>query len=507
MAAFQQVLTEALSQPRWVCGEITVPVEALVAFYSQPPVPLWVAVGEDGVRAQRLRTALHNADADGLAPDPLLAHIEHYWGASDPRDAACLELLLTDAFRRYSGALQRGQVDVHLADPDWHLMPAAYDAAATLRSARTADEFDAVLRDLAPPQAGYQGLRQALARYRRLQHLGGWPVLPPGPVLEPGMTDARVPLLRARLHAEGDLAEPAAGEFYDADLAIAVRRFQVRHGLTGDGHVGERTYAALNVPVSARVAQLRRTLERWRWLPRHFGEHYILVNIPAFQLDVVEQGRSVLHMRVVTGAIDQPTPAFMATLGALRINPYWNVPPRIARDKLLPKQQNDPAYFTHRGIRVYTAQGRELDVHTIPWATLLPETFPYRLRQDPGPRNSMGRLAFVLPNPYDIFLHDTPEVALFARDRRAYSEGCVRIEQGLPLALHVLRHQREWDRARIEQAVATRQFQSVVVAEPLPVYVVYLTSWVDDAGAVHFADDVYGRDQVLARHYPDDAPD
>jgi murein L,D-transpeptidase YcbB/YkuD len=246
-------------------------------------------------------------------------------------------------------------------------------------------------------------------------------------------------------------------------------------------------------------------MERLRWLPRDFGGHYILVNTAGFELAVVEDGKTLLAMRTINGTPDQATPSFSATLQSLIVNPYWYVPERIARDRLWPRAQANPGYLPARGFRVFDVRNgswQELDPARLDWAWINGNGSDVRLRQEPGPGNLMGRLSFVFPNPFDVFLHDTPERALFERDTRTFSEGCVRIENAMALALHALRRTPEWSEARIQEEIDALRHQTLRLPEPIPVYVLYLPSWVDDAGRVQFRDDPYRREPALARHYP-----
>jgi len=501
------VLRERLREAVVDCGETRLDVRLLSAFYPPNGSDLrWLTNNEPGARARQLVKTLAMAEQEGLTPARYrLADIERYWRARTPDEQACLDLLLTDAFRRYGRDLQGGRIDPQVADPTWHLQPPEFDPVAALQTVTTDEEFTQLLAALPPPHASYAQLRRVLVRYMDLIRRGGWTTLPPGPKLEPQSRHAQVPLLRARLGAEGEYNGSDHGDVYDATLAAAVGRFQQRHGIAADGIVGARTRAALNVPAAERAAQIRRTLERWRWLPRSFGEHYVIVNTAGFELAVVERHRPVLGMRVIVGTPDQATPSFTATLRFLVINPYWNIPMRIARDRLLPKQQSNPNYFVTRGIRVFNgwnAEARELDPASIRWSSLKGDNFSYRLRQEPGPKNSMGRLSFVFPNPFDIFLHDTPERWLFDRDQRAYSEGCVRIENPMALAVHTLRQASEWNAPRIQREIDALRQQSLRLPEPIPVYVLYLTSWADEDGRVHFREDIYGRERVLAQYFP-----
>lgn len=501
------VLRDRLREVVVDCGGARIDMRLLSAFYSLTgTAPRWLADNEPDARARQLVKTLAMAGQEGLTPARYrLVDIAHFWLGHAPDQRVCLDLLLTDAFRRYSHDVMSGRIDPQIADPAWHLRPTELDPVLALQAVTTDEEFADLLLALPPPHAGYARLRRALARYADLVRRGGWTALPPGPELEPNSQHAQIPLLRARLRAEEEYNVSETGEVYDAELAAAVARFQKRHGIAADSIVGARTRAALNVPAGERAAQIRRTLERWRWLPRTLGEHYIIVNTAGFELSVVERDRPVLGMRVIVGTPDQATPSFTATLRFLVINPYWNIPARIARDKLLPKQLSNPDYFVTRGIRVFNgwhAEARELDPAAIHWASLSGDGFPYRLRQEPGPKNSMGRLSFMFPNPFDVFLHDTPERGLFARDQRTYSEGCVRIENAMALALHTLRQADDWNAPRIQREIDTLRQQTLRLPEPIPVYVLYLTSWADEDGRAHFREDIYARERVLAQYYP-----
>ena len=496
-----------LRAPSVTCGGSQLEGQQITAYYpASGTPPLWITQGAPGLSARQLRDALRLVGRDGLVPASYgLDDIDRYWQARSPAELACLDLLLTDAYRRYSVDVHSGRADPQDADPTWTLRADAFDPLGALQTATRDGTLAALLSTLPPPHTGYRRLRVALQQYQTLAQQGGWTSIPPGPKLEPQTRHEQIALLRARLRAEGEHDVGGDDDLYDAELAEAVKRFQYRHGLTTDGVVGERTRSMLNIRLEEKIAKIRRTLERWRWLPRTFGEQYILVNTAGFELEVIEQERRVLSMRVIVGTPDQATPSFTAVLQSLVINPYWNVPPRIARDTLLAKQQADPNYFRARAFRLFRNGGknaREIDPASIDWGSMRAEDFTYRLRQDPGPRNSMGRLAFSLPNRFDIFLHGTPESGLFARDARTYSEGCVRIQHPLPLALYTLRHADDWSEERIQRAIDARHHKTLHLPQPMPVYVLYLPNWVDDAGRVHFRDDVYQRDSVLTRYYP-----
>jgi len=493
------VLRSALAAPIETCQQLHLDGQQLARYYAGvSPVPLWVDESGPLPRAGQLRAALERSEDEGLSPGRYgLAAIEASWQATGSTERMCLDLLLTAAFERYARDLAQGQLVPWEADRTWHLQASVFDPVAVLREASPDADVARQLDTLSPSHGLYRRLRAALVKYRRLGEQGGWDTTLSGPTLRPGDEGARVVALRERLRREREPVPSALGR-RDPVLTNAVRRFQRRHGLFPDGIVGPRTLAALNTPVTERTAQLRRAMERLRWMPRDLGGHYVLVNTAGFEMAVVESDRTVLGMRVIVGTPDQATPSFTATLTSLVINPYWNVPVRIARDKLLPREQRNPGYLAARGFRVLdqrSGRWREPD------AASLTGSSP-SLRQDPGPGNLMGRLSFVLPNPFDVFLHDTPDRSLFEREVRACSEGCVRIEHAMALALHTLRQAPAWTEERIQAEIDALQHRVLTLPEPIAVYVVYLPSWVDEDGLVHFRPDHYGREAVLAQHFP-----
>ena len=291
-------------------------------------------------------------------------------------------------------------------------------------------------------------------------------------------------------------------ELFDEALEKAVKRFQQRHGLTADGAAGAATRAELNVSADRRVDQLELNLERWRWLPQDLGRRHILVNIPAFELEVLEEDAAVLAMRVVVGVPDsgQHTPVFSDTMRYLVLNPYWQVPDDIARKDLLAHVQRDSTYLTQQKIRVFKGWGpeaKEVDPATVEWSAITADNFPYRLRQDPGPINSLGRIKFMFPNKFNVYLHDTPSRPLFGRTRRDFSHGCIRIQKPIELALYLLRKDSRWNREALLGALDEVVDRTVPLPEPIPIHLLYWTAWADENGTIEFRRDIYGRDAPL----------
>lgn len=345
-------------------------------------------------------------------------------------------------------------------------------------------------------QAQLHGLEVALNTYRAIAQSGGWPYIPPGRVIERGKSDSRTPLLRDRLRRSGDLTELAAGEVVDASLAAAISRFQLRHGLIADGRVGADTYAALNVTAAARATQIETNLRRWQGAPT-LGPTYIRVNAAAQTLEFAKNGAVALRMPVIVGDRRHHTPEFTARVTGVVFNPPWNVPTSIVAREIVPRLRRDPGYLARENIRIL---GRESDPfgEAIDWKRFRIKDGLPRLRQDPGPRNALGLIKFDVPNPYDVYLHDTPGKALFAKSVRAFSHGCIRLAQPRELAVALLADA-GWSTVAIDEAVAAGITSRAAISPAVPVHVGYFTAFVDAEGSVAFRQDVYGRDRATER--------
>ena len=482
----------------------------LSRFYQERRMaPLWVGSGGVSARGAALVAELRSVEQDGLDPEEYgAAELSSLLAAREPERLAELELRLSLALLEVSADLAAGRLEPSAVDPELFIHPEELDRARVIRDAAAAPDVGAFVAGFRPAQDEYRRLRGALADLRATATAGGWPTVPDGPTLDPGMRDPRVGRLRARLRASGDLAAggdaaaPARDpDLYDAALRPAVERFQRRHGLEPDGRVGARTLAALNVPAASRIRQVLLNLERRRWMPDRLGERYVFVNLADFHAKVVEGTRTVFDTRVVVGARYHRTPVFSAEMTYVVINPYWHVPPSIARNELLPKIQDDPGYLAANDFELLSdwSEGATLlDPLAIDWSAVSAEAFPYKLREKPGPGNALGRIKFMFPNRFNVYMHDTPARALFEKTVRSFSHGCIRVERPEEFGAVVLGRQPGWSLDRIEAAIASGERRIVTLAAPLPVHITYLTAWVNKDGSVHFRDDVYGRDALLA---------
>lgn len=410
---------------------------------------------------------------------------------------ADLDLLLTSAFLGYTDQLQGGRVA-----PESREWQGAYtDPGRLLDSALVIDQLLPMLGRLRPTHPEYLRLCQALKAYRQLEAEGGWQALPTGSRPRKGQRGPEEQALRRRLIAGGDLDSSAADLGFDDQVERALRRFQRRHGLSANGKVDGQTSEALDVPVARRISQLAVNLERWRWLPRGQEARYLLVRLDDFALDLVEAGQVVLTMKIIAGKPQWRTPIFTSTLSQVVLNPFWNVPAGIAREEVLPALYNDPAYLEERGFMVVSGvgdQARVVAADSVDWSSAGSEDWSYTFMQVPGPENPLGRMKFLLPNEFNIYLHDTPNRELFSRETRDFSHGCIRLEKSLELAVELLQGNPGWSRTHLREVLQTGETKQVTLAVPIPVYFSYWTAWVDEEGLVGFRPDLYGGDAKIA---------
>lgn len=427
------------------------------------------ALGVDGLEVRRYQPGRLQAKVDEMK------EVKSFDDPQTQRQLVDLDVELTYTYLSLAAHLASGRLQPEKLRVEWYTKPRNVDLDARLGQALVAEdagEIVKILRGLTPPHPEYQRLAQALAGYRAAAAKGGWGSVPPGPELEKGDRGPRVTALRNRLTAPG-------ADVYDDALAAAVSSFQQRHGLEVTGKVDEETLAELNVPVADRIRQLQVNMERWRWLPGSFGDRYILVNVPEFKLDLVEGGKPVYTMRVVVGKEQSRTPAFSDKMTYLELNPAWNIPTTIAREEILPKVAADPGYLARNNMEVVPGTDR--------------------LRQRPGPDNPLGKIKFMFPNEYDIYLHDTPADHLFSRTERDFSHGCIRLEKPVEFANILLKGDPKWTPESLQAALDSGEQKTITLEHPLPVHILYWTAWVEPNGSVQFRKDIYGHDEQLEK--------
>ena len=416
-----------------------------------------------------------------------------------PEEAAAFEILLTDAFFRYSADLRVGRLSPKQAEgaDNWKLEVQTFDPASYLEQALSSNTLTQALADLPPPHAEYAALRSMLREYReKAAAMPTWPVIADGPKLEAGMSDPRVPTLRDRLRLTGELPEGGdmSSTLMDSAVVAALKQFQADHGLLDDGVLGKRAITALNMSPKHRVLQIIANMERWRWLPREMELTRIMINIPGQELDVFDENAPVMSMRIIVGSRTNKTPSLRSKVTSLTLNPTWTLPYSIASKEVLPKLKKNPNYLHEQDMHI--VEGEEYP-EFVDWTQYGQRNFPYTIRQAAGARNPLGLIKFNMPNSDDIYLHDTNNRGLFSRSDRALSHGCIRLQQPMDLALFTLRNQSRWSKETLTKAIDTKTTQSVMVPSPVPVYLLYWTAWKDAKGTTQFREDIYGRDQRL----------
>jgi len=462
--------------------------------------------------ARELINTIHLAGLEGLNPEDYhleaiektIARFKDQWMKNNKRDPsllADLDILLTDAFMIYGSHLSFGRVHPETFDPIRGSHRLNTDFAEVLQKALHTHSVQKTLQGLSPSHPGYKSLKGALVQYLMIIKQGGWPKLSPDEVLKKGDHHRCVMSLRAILSATGDLRwQKNESVLFDDQLEKALVRFQERHGLELTGMMDPATLRALTIPPEERLRQIRLNMERWRWLPRNLGRRYILINIANFDLHVIEDDRRVMAMRVIVGKSDRQTPVFTENMTYIVLNPKWHVPKDVAIQDILPNIRKNISYLADHQFKVFhdvNGRPKVIDPTLIDWSRVDEKDFPYQLLQESGPMNPLGRIKFMFPNKYSVYLHDTPSKELFEKAERSFSAGCIRIEKPMELAEYVLRGHPKWTKEKILESLGKKTETHVWLREEIPVHMLYWTAWVTVDNTLHFRDDIYGRDEML----------
>lgn len=502
----------------------------------------------------RLIEVIEDSSNDGLlTTDYHLDEIRSYYANPEvtPAQRARADLLMTDAVFTLMSHMRSGKVYARSIESDWNIEPPVPgpDYDRTLMSAVMGSKFPELVQALRPALPEYVQLRNGLVRLKAIEAAGGWESVPvTGKSIDKvGAADPRVPAIRRRLAVTGEYAgpmtyqlpvepaselkesgnpgkkpgkdaavdsvagaEPSAtvdslvaepvnlDEVYNRELFDAVVSFQKRHGLAPDGVIGNETVRAMNVPVSQRIDQIRLNLERYRWYLNRRGASYLMVNIPGYTVELVQNGVRRWNSRVIVGKPETKTPVFRAEMQYLILNPQWVIPPGILAKEAVPAIIRDRSYLQKKKLSIVDENGERISASSIDWSQYAGGGFPYRLVQASGDEGSLGRIKFMLPNRFMVYLHDTPTKELFDTSRRAYSHGCVRVENPVGLAEVVLQDTVRWNRKKIQAAIDTRKTRTVDLPRNFPVYIMYQTAFAD-GDKVQFRQDVYDRDARLLK--------
>lgn len=500
MPTLNAQLREHFTRPDPLAAGETPINDLLAAFYQLREYrPAW---------AEPMQQAALLAALDGIADDGLLAQdyasdtLRVVWSqrSADTSPALASELLATRSLLTALAHLLNGKVDPRVLERDWNFQARRIDLPSALRKASDAidaGEIAALLDSARPTYALYAQLREGLRRLRQVQSRGGWPQIAAGPTLQAGDDDPRIPALRERLRLSGygdpEMEAAADSTHFDQVLEDALRRFQRKQYLVADGLLGKETLAALNVTVAMRIDQVRVNLERARWLLHETSAEFLLVDIAGYRATYFQHGQPHWSTKVQVGKPYRKTPSFRSQINRITFNPTWTVPPTILRKDILPKVRKNLGYLAANRLRVLDQAGNALNPELVDWNNPRGIT----LRQDAGPGNSLGRVAIRFDNPYNVYLHDTPHTELFDLDQRAFSSGCIRVENPLDLVERLLDDPLQWNRAAIDALIAGNQTRNVTLHRPVTVLLMYWSVDIQRDGRLGFKHDIYGRDARL----------
>lgn len=485
----------------------------IIKFYTERYYEeVWSSEGILTELAYELRFEIKQAQFDGLRPEEYnLEAIEVYFAkfeanklsgvGNEAGDLADLDLLLSDAFFHLASNLEIGKVDPTVIAEDWEITrkDKLVDYSELLKEAIRTGQIRQRLETLYPKFSIYKKSREVLCQLveEEKKDTLNWKKVKIGKSIKVGDSNSDIPVLRERLQYWGfleqyDYENP---KLYDSVMMAGVMDFQGNHGMEKDGVIGNMTVALMNDSPKAKIAKARVNLERLRWLPDTVkNAEFILVNIANYQLDYLKNLDTLLSARVIVGRKYHESPIFMAEMSYIVFSPYWNIPYSITRSEIIPSVRKNPDYINSKNMEVVTQSGQVVDPSSVDWNA---KSFPYMVRQKPGPGNSLGLVKFMFPNKHNVYIHDTNARSLFQYDDRSRSHGCIRIQNPQDFAKILLRDDPEWTMEKINTAMNQSQEQVVKLDRPIPVVLVYLTFWADSKGMAHFRDDIYDRDEAV----------
>lgn len=491
----------AVLQQDPVFGGYPVDWGGILAFYdANHNTPIWTVPGGYTPLGQALIAQLPKAVRGGMmAPQELLTAIAPLTPATDAAGQARAEALLSAVFTGMA------------IDSATFLGDDESRGAGILIDAEDAKDKAAFMLRQLPDYYRFWALMRYLPVYIAYYENGGWGTVPKMDKLEPGKSSPAVPAIRQRLLATGELQPPAAGAMaaqgagdaasnlvYDQSLATAVATFQRNHGLNDDGVVGGRTIEEMNVPAETRLLMIMLNLQRMRAEGPKFEPRHIIVNIPSQEAKVIADGKVEFYSKAIVGKLARKTPTLSSVIHTAKLNPDWTAPVKIAAADEVKRQRADPSFLESHGFHVFNQSGDEVSINSIDWHEVGPGNFPYTLRQEPGPENALGPVKLDFPNDYSVYLHGTNQRALFEKQDRFFSSGCVRLQQPVDLAEFLLKDNQDWPRSRIDEVIAGGKTTYVTLKTPMPVHIVYMTAWTDESGVMQFRKDMYGYDKYAS---------
>lgn len=499
---------------RMICApELRCSLALTSQFYqAESSAPIWSQNGKPLPIVNDLLLILKKSYTEGLNPNDyhvdqisnMLVQFESNITMGETRKAmllADLDVTLSDAFLLYARHMAYGKVDTMAAYPRWIITKRTVNLSDLLIQAAKSRNINEILKQITPRYIGYIRLRSKLNEFFKLTANNGWESIPAGLPLKLGATGKRVAILKQRLAMTGYLESTSADKdlIFDKATQAAVAEFQKDKALRSNGIVDQKTLQALNIPLDKRIKLIELNMDRLRWLPLNVGQRYVLVNIPNFSLDVIENNEDVLSMPVIVGKEANRSCVLSSKINYLELNPYWNLPNSIVVREILPILRRNPGYLDKDQIRVYNSNGDEIDPYDVDWNMVTARNLALKFRQEPGTKNALGRVKFIFPNNCGIYLHDTPSRQLFSHRRRDFSHGCIRIGKPIEFADYLLADKPSWDEARIESQIESGRRQVVTLANPIDVHIIYATAWIGEDGLLKIRHDIYGIDDV---NYP-----
>ena len=467
--------------------------------------PAWFKQDTLGNNGYAMLDYIHHIDQQGLQPkDYHLSLIEKYVGKislvtpMDTGDMMKLDVLLTDAFLLLGSHLYYGKVDPEKEGADWKMQRKDPELRLDLKleEALAANDPANGLNLLAPRYRSYWMMKDELAFYLELnEHL--WPAILSGIAIKPGEMNQLLPKIREKLIKLRYWLSDSISLTFDNELEKQVKIFQADWGLNTDGVIGKETLEDLNSMPFKLINQLKVNMERFRWLPLPVTEKHIIINIANFKLDLIEGTDTLISMRAIVGKELRQTPVFNERISYIVFSPNWTVPQTILQNDVIPELLKGSGYIDKKNMKLLRSDGSELAYNDIDWSKISKTNFPYIVRQNPGPGNALGKVKFMFPNAYDVYIHDTPSRGYFARDNRAMSSGCVRVEKPFDLAVLLLSDKPEWSPTNIRDAMQQDKEQTVRLKLPVNVMLIYLTAWTDGTDRIQFRKDVYQRDDMI----------
>lgn len=488
-----------------IAGETLHKKQDLYEYYSKKDFQRYWT---DSLRSGDAIIALITSWKEGLNPKDYhleaLLDLHHYLieHPDDIKTGSEFDLLLSDGLLSYTDHLINGKLDPKSLYPSWNFFSRnlPHNVIDQLILAIDNDQIDPFLLSLTPQTREYRGFREGIIKYTNIVSMGGWKDLPDVNKVEPLSNSALTPLLKQRLYAEGYEVIPDSNRIYDQELVEQVKLFQISSGLMPDGVIGKNTIKAFNESAESKLNKLKVNMERSRWVLDGEMNEYIVVNIAKYQLYYLDSGSVIYTTKVMVGKDETQTPAFRDELEYIVFNPTWTLPQSISSKETLPHLIRDSLYLKNNNMVIIDSKGQVLSDSGIVWSDYNEEYFPFIIRQEPGPGNALGRVKFLFPNKYAVYLHDTPSKYLFAKEERAFSHGCIRVQNPLDFSELILsRQDSNWTMDSIRTVIDSAATMNVRLKKSIPIYIMYWTAGVDENERLFFVPDIYGRDERILK--------